>query len=161
MFRSTHSSLLAMSLYMHAAQACTHVGMHIHPHCTQPRNAEDTTSTHPAPPGFPSPVASQSLGHPPLQCGTVPLCTHRPRGCLLLREAGVVEQLAHCQVGKLFHECECFGHIEEHGKEELLIAGGHTDALREEEGGILLQPRHIYPLHHQAHWDWAQIHWLI
>lgn len=71
---------------------------------------------------------------------------------LVLQEALTVQQLTHGQVGQLLHELEGLSNVEEHGKEELLVPGVHTDALGEEQGSILFQLCDVYPLHHEAHW---------
>lgn len=88
----------------------------------------------------------------PLQGRDVPVRPGGPGQRLVLQEAFTVQQLPHGQVRQLLHELEGLADVEEHGEEELLVPGVHTDALREEQGGILLQPRDVHPSHHQAHW---------
>lgn len=70
---------------------------------------------------------------------------------LVLQKALVVQQLPHCQVGQLLHELEGLTDVKEHGEEELLVPCVHADALREQQGGILLQARDVHPLYHKTH----------
>lgn len=64
----------------------------------------------------------------------------------------VVEQLTHGDVGELLHQLEGVVDVQEHGEEVLGVARAHSDALREHQGGVLLQLGHLGPLHHQGHW---------
>lgn len=86
----------------------------------------------------PLPVGPPSWGNAPLQSRDVPMWPGGPGQCPVLQEALTVQQLPHGQVSQLLHEFEGLADIKEHGEEELLVPGVHTDALGEEKGGVLL-----------------------